>query len=91
MICLIPYWMDFVFLYTIIHVINLLFNDVICIYLSVSFYSIAFIANRYELYRHADCPLLVNKTEICEICNSVEKLASKDLLIKRLRIPYVPF
>ena len=38
--------MDFVFLYTIIHVINLLFNDVICIHLSVSLYSIAFIANQ---------------------------------------------
>ena len=74
--------MDFGFLYTKIHVINLLFNDAICIYLSVSFYSIAFIANRYDFYRHADCTLLVNKTEICEICHSVEKLASKDLLQK---------
>ena len=38
--------MDFIFLYAIIHVTNLLFNDVICVYLSVSFYSITFIANR---------------------------------------------
>ena len=32
-------------LYPIILVINLIFNDVTCIYFSVSFYSIAFIAN----------------------------------------------
>ena len=31
----------------------------------------------YEVYRHADCTLLANKIEICETCNSVEKLASK--------------
>ena len=43
----ISYWMDFVFLYTDNSVINLLFNDVIWIYLSVSFYSIAFIANHF--------------------------------------------
>ena len=34
-------------LYPIILVINLIFNDVICIYFPVSFYSIAFIANPY--------------------------------------------
>ena len=36
-------------LYLLIHVINLLFSDVICIYFSVSFYSIAFIANPFIL------------------------------------------
>ena len=41
----------------------------------------------YEVYRHADFTLLVDKTEICEICNSVEKLPSKVSIakIKRLR------
>ena len=46
----------------------------------------------YEVYRHEDCTLLVNKTEICEICNSVKKLASKVSIakMKRLRIPAKP-
>ena len=46
----------------------------------------------YEVYRHADCALLAHKTEICEICNSVENLASKVSIakIKRLRIPAKP-
>ena len=52
----------------------------------------ALLFSSYEVYRHADCTLLVNKTEICEICNSVEKLASKVSIakIKRLRIPAKP-
>ena len=46
----------------------------------------------YEVYRHADGTLLVNKTETCEICKSVEKLASKVSIAKtkRLRIPAKP-
>ena len=49
----------------------------------------ALLFSSYEVYRHAHCTLLVNKTEICEMCNCVEKLASKLSIakIKRLRIP----
>ena len=45
-----------------------------------------------EDYRHADCTLLVIKTEIYEICNSAKKLASKVSIakIKCLRIPAKP-
>ena len=52
----------------------------------------ALLFSSYEVYRNADCTLLVNKTKICEICNTVEKLASKVSIakIKHLRIPAKP-
>ena len=52
----------------------------------------AILFSSYEVYRYADCTLLVNKTEICEICNSAQKLASKVSIAKKkcLRIPAKP-
>ena len=43
----------------------------------------ALLFSSYKVYRHAYCTLLVNKTEMCEIYNSVEKLASKASIAKR--------
>ena len=67
-------------------------NTTILVLLQPSLFNEALLFSTYEVYRHADFTLLVNKTEICEICNSVEKWASKLSVakIKRLGIPAKP-
>ena len=51
MICLLAVGWALFFSIAIIHVINLLLNDVICIYFSVFFYPIAFIANLIKVQK----------------------------------------
>ena len=67
-------------------------HTTILVLLQPSLFNEALLFSIYEVYRHADFALLVNKTEICEICNSVEKWASKLSVakIKRLGIPAKP-
>ena len=47
-------WMDFVFLYTDNSCYKFIFNDVICIHFSVSFYSIPFTANLVQKMKMED-------------------------------------